>query len=74
MASPPVRRSRLVGTQLLAMALDLDERGKSEVIIAIKCGYDSDEIGRFRAELARVVGCGIAPIARILADHKSRQV
>lgn len=55
------------------MALDLDEKGKSEVIIAIRCGYDSDEIGRFRAELARVVGCGIAPISRILADYKSRQ-
>ena len=70
---PPVRRSKLTESDLLSVVLDLERQGTSEINIAIKCGYNSEEIGRFRSELARAAGCKIAPMSKILVIVRSRQ-
>lgn len=64
---PLVKRPKLVGAALLDAVLDLSRQEKAEIIIAIKCGYSSEEIGPFRTQLARAAGCERAPMERILA-------
>lgn len=69
-ARPIGRPPRQTGKELLQSALALADLELAEINIAIKCGYRSEEIGIFRRELARVIGCKIAPLERLLISAR----
>lgn len=71
-ARPIGRPPRQTGKELLQSALGLADLQFAEINIAIKCGYRSEEIGIFRRELARVIGCKIAPLERLLISAKGQ--
>jgi hypothetical protein len=70
---PMGRPPRKIGEDLLRTVLDLASDQVAEVNIAIKCGYKSEEIGLFRRELARVIGCKIGPLDRLLLVARQAQ-
>jgi hypothetical protein len=70
---PMGRPPRKIGEDLLRTVLELACDQLAEVNIAIKCGYKSEEIGLFRRELARVIGCRIGPLDRLLLVARQAQ-
>lgn len=60
----------LKGESLLSKVLCLSRQNLAEINIAIKCGYNSERIGIFRRELAKAIGCKIAPLSRLLIYHR----
>ena len=63
----------LKGNALLEKVRMLSGQDYPEINIAIKCGYGSEKVGQFRGELARVIGCKIAPLDRLLDQARRTQ-
>lgn len=63
----------LKGNALLEKVRMLSGQDYPEINIAIKCGYGSEKVGQFRGELARVIGCKIAPLDRLLDQARRSQ-
>lgn len=63
----------LKGNALLEKVRMLSGQDYPEINIAIKCGYGSEKVGQFRRELARVIGCKIAPLDRLLDQARKTQ-
>lgn len=63
----------LKGNALLEKVRMLSVQRHAEINIAIKCGYGSERLGQFRGELARVIGCKIAPLDRLLDQARRAQ-
>lgn len=63
---------KMAGKELYVTVMRLAEEGMAEPNIAIKCGYNPDDIGLFRRELSRFLGAPIAPLARLLINGLER--
>ena len=70
---PMGRPPRKIGEDLLRTVLGLASDQLAEVNIAIKCGYKSEEVGLFRRQLARIIGCKIGPLERLLLVARQTQ-